>query len=71
MEVKIADCPLGAKCAGRAFSFAIHPLIKRRLVRGADELGLTKDYEGEIAAFESRYRQERPWLPWHGAEDAR
>lgn len=56
---------------GLAFPFAIHPLIKRRLVRGADEIGLTKDYEGEIAAFESRYRQERPWLPWHGAEGAR
>lgn len=49
---------------GLAFSFAIHPLIKRRLVRGTDEIGLTKDFEDKIAAFEGRYRGARPWLAW-------
>jgi 3-isopropylmalate/(R)-2-methylmalate dehydratase small subunit len=50
--------------AGIALSFAIHPLIKRRLVRGADEIALTMDYQERISAFESDYRRARPWLTW-------
>jgi 3-isopropylmalate/(R)-2-methylmalate dehydratase small subunit len=47
---------------GTSAEFAVHPLIKRRLVGGLDEITLTKQYEPAIAGFEKRYLGEYPWI---------
>jgi 3-isopropylmalate/(R)-2-methylmalate dehydratase small subunit len=46
---------------GATLAFSIHPLIKRRLVGGLDEITLTEEYTASIAAFEGRYRDIVPW----------
>lgn len=43
------------------FSFEIDPFRKHCLLNGLDEIGLTTQMEGDIAAYETRLKQERPW----------
>ena len=43
------------------FAFEIDPFRKHCLVNGLDEIGLTTQMEGEIAAYEARLKNERPW----------
>jgi 3-isopropylmalate/(R)-2-methylmalate dehydratase small subunit len=47
---------------GRAHGFDIHPLRKRCLLEGLDDISLTQRYGGDFAAFETRHRGEMPWL---------
>ncbi|MBI4727885.1 MAG: 3-isopropylmalate dehydratase small subunit [Acidobacteria bacterium] len=42
---------------GRSVTFAIDPEIKRRLLGGLDEIGITLSHEAEIASYE----RERAW----------
>jgi 3-isopropylmalate/(R)-2-methylmalate dehydratase small subunit len=48
---------------GAVHRFDVDPFWKEALLRGLDEIGLTLGLEDRIAAFEERYRAERPWLP--------
>jgi 3-isopropylmalate/(R)-2-methylmalate dehydratase small subunit len=43
------------------FAFEIDPFRKHCLLEGLDEIGLTTQMERDIAAYEARLRQERPW----------
>lgn len=43
------------------YAFEIDPFDKHRLLNGLDEIGLTLEFEDEIAAFAERYRAERRW----------
>lgn len=43
------------------FSFEIDPFRKHCLMNGLDEIGLTTQMDAEIAAYEARLKQERPW----------
>lgn len=43
------------------FAFKIDPFRKHCLLNGLDEIGLTTQMERDIAAYEARLRQERPW----------
>lgn len=43
------------------FAFEIDPFRKHCLSNGLDEIGLTTQMDGEIAAFEARLKRERPW----------
>ena len=43
------------------FAFEIDPFRKACLLGGLDEIGLTTQMEGEIAAYEARLQRERPW----------
>ena len=47
---------------GRGYRFDIHPVRKKCLLEGLDDIARTKQYDGKTAAFESAYRAERPWL---------
>ena len=47
---------------GEEIAFEVEPLRRRMLAEGLDEIGLTLEHEGEIAAFQSRDRGIRPWL---------
>ncbi len=44
------------------FSFTVDAFRKRCLLEGLDDIGLTEQHEGEIAAFEARRKSENPWL---------
>ncbi|MFC3711435.1 3-isopropylmalate dehydratase small subunit [Sphingoaurantiacus capsulatus] len=43
------------------FAFEIDPFRKHCLLNGLDEIGLTTQMEDDIAAYEARLKQERPW----------
>ena len=48
--------------AGHAHRFEIHPVRKKCLLEGLDDIARTEQYDAQIEAFEARYRNERPWL---------
>lgn len=47
---------------GGTFGFEITEHRKHCLLNGLDEIGLTLEHSDAIRAFETRMRQERPWL---------
>lgn len=48
--------------SGTAFGFEIDAFRKHRLLNGLDDIGLTLQYVDEIRTYETRRRQEAPWL---------
>ena len=48
--------------AGLEHRFEIHPVRRKCLLEGLDDVARTQQYRARIEAFESRYRAERPWL---------
>jgi 3-isopropylmalate/(R)-2-methylmalate dehydratase small subunit len=47
---------------GETIPFAVEALRRRMLLEGADEVTLTLGREAEIAAFQARDRERRPWI---------
>ncbi len=47
---------------GRTHRFDVHPVRKKCLLEGLDDISRTQQYENEMQAFETAYRAERPWL---------
>jgi len=47
---------------GRVYHFDIHPVRKKCLLGGLDDIARTHQYAEKIAAFEEAYHEERPWL---------
>jgi 3-isopropylmalate/(R)-2-methylmalate dehydratase small subunit len=47
---------------GRQHAFSIHPLRRRCLLNGLDDISLTSEYMDVIAPFEASYRREFSWL---------
>jgi 3-isopropylmalate/(R)-2-methylmalate dehydratase small subunit len=47
---------------GRTHGFDIHPMRKRCLLEGLDDISLTQRYRAEFDAFEARYKPDVPWL---------
>jgi 3-isopropylmalate/(R)-2-methylmalate dehydratase small subunit len=48
--------------AGQFHRFDIHPVRKKCLLEGLDDVARTHQYRAQIDAFEADYRNERPWL---------
>ena len=48
------DAPVG---------FDVDPLRKACLLRGLDDIALTREHEGDIVEFERRQQAQQPWLP--------
>lgn len=48
--------------SGKEFRFEIEPARREALLHGLDEIGMTMRREAEIAAFQSRDRNRRPWI---------
>jgi 3-isopropylmalate/(R)-2-methylmalate dehydratase small subunit len=46
---------------GRAHAFAFHPVRRRCLVEGLDDIGLTAGFLDVIRPFEEAYRRRYPW----------
>ncbi|MBP1807231.1 3-isopropylmalate dehydratase small subunit [Rubellimicrobium aerolatum] len=47
---------------GQAIRFEIDPFRKHCLLNGLDDIGLTMEKAGSIAAFETQALQSRPWV---------
>ena len=47
---------------GETVHFEIDPFRKHCLLNGLDDIGLTEQKGAEIAAYEQKARQPRPWL---------
>jgi 3-isopropylmalate/(R)-2-methylmalate dehydratase small subunit len=47
---------------GKVYRFSIHPVRKKCLLEGLDDIARTAQYNDRFEAFEAAYRQERPWL---------
>lgn len=45
-----------------SFEFEVDIFRKHCLLHGLDEIGLTLQHADKIKAFESKRRQEQPWL---------
>ncbi len=48
--------------SGNVHHFDIHPVRKKCLLEGLDDVARTEQYKNAVEAFESAYRAERPWL---------
>ena len=48
--------------AGTVYRFDIHPVRRKCLLEGLDDVDRTRQYQGAIEAFEAAYKQERSWL---------
>ena len=48
--------------AGRVHRFEIHPVRKKCLLEGLDDVARTQEYRSRIEEFEAEYRAERSWL---------
>jgi 3-isopropylmalate/(R)-2-methylmalate dehydratase small subunit len=48
--------------AGKVYRFDIHPVRKKCLLEGLDDVSRTQQYLERFEIFEEAYRRERPWL---------
>ena len=48
--------------AGVTYRFEIHPIRRKCLLEGLDDIARTHEYGERLAMFEDEYRAERPWL---------
>lgn len=48
--------------AGRVYRFDIHPVRRKCLLEGLDDVSRTRQYAERFEIFEEAYRRERPWL---------
>lgn len=48
--------------AGGVHRFEIHPVRKKCLLAGIDDIARTHEYSERFAIFEDIYREDRPWL---------
>jgi 3-isopropylmalate/(R)-2-methylmalate dehydratase small subunit len=48
--------------AGRSYRFEIHPVRKKCLIEGLDEIARTEQYHAQIENFENAYRKRLYWL---------
>ncbi len=51
-----------ARPDGSTLAFEIEPERKRRLLEGLDPIGISLSKEADIAAYEARMGEDRPWL---------
>lgn len=66
LAIDLEACCIGTGDAEIAFS--IDPVWRMKLLNGWDDLDLTASYASEIAAFQVRDAEARPWArPWTGA----
>jgi 3-isopropylmalate/(R)-2-methylmalate dehydratase small subunit len=47
---------------GGIHRFEIHPVRKKCLLEGLDDIARTHQYAERFAMFEERYREQHPWL---------
>ncbi len=60
-SVDLEACEIRAP-SGRIVAFEVEPRRRQALLAGLDEVAATLQREDEIAAFQARDRERRPWL---------
>lgn len=60
MTVDLADRTV-TDPAGRVHRFDIHPVRRKCLLEGLDDIARTQQYGSRLQAFEAAYRSEQPW----------
>ena len=58
-EVDLEACQV--RVAGQAFAFSVDPVWRLRLLKGWDEIDMTRRFAGEIAAWVDTDKTRRPW----------
>lgn len=48
--------------SGNRFAFEVDPAGRESLLRGLDDIAMTLDHENDIAEYQARHRELRPWL---------
>ena len=48
--------------SGQVHRFEIHPVRRKCLLEGLDDIARTREYAERLAMFEDEYSMERPWL---------
>jgi 3-isopropylmalate/(R)-2-methylmalate dehydratase small subunit len=61
ISVDLAEMTVTAP-SGKRHSFAVEPARREALLEGLDEIAMTLKRAPEIAAFQARDRQQRPWV---------
>lgn len=61
-EAKPFTVDLAQQSINRTIGFEIAPRLKKMLLEGIDEIGLTLALEPKIAAFQAADRARRPWI---------
>ena len=61
ISVDLAEMVVTAP-SGKRYSFAVEPARREALLEGLDEIGMTLRRAPEIAAFQAKDQQQRPWV---------
>ena len=61
ITVDLAEMTVTAP-SGKRHSFAVEPARREALLEGLDEIAMTLKRAPEIAAFQARDREQRPWI---------
>jgi 3-isopropylmalate/(R)-2-methylmalate dehydratase small subunit len=61
VTVDLTECTITAP-NGEQHTFSVDPMRSESLLNGLDEIGLSLLREKEIAGFQARDRQQRPWV---------
>ena len=62
LEVDLETQTVSGPEEGESHRFDVHPTIRRCLLEGLDDVGLTMRYADAIAAFEESHRRRMPWV---------
>ena len=62
LETQTVTGPIGINDGGGGDHFEIDPFRKKLLLSGMDDITFTMTQQDRIAAFETRYQADQPWL---------
>ncbi len=62
LETQTVTGPIGVNDGGGSDHFEIDPFRKKLLLSGMDDITFTMTQQDRIAAFETRYQADQPWL---------
>jgi 3-isopropylmalate/(R)-2-methylmalate dehydratase small subunit len=60
LSVDLEQCKLTVT-GGRERAFSVHATVRRNLLGGLDDVGVTQQFASEIEAFEARHKHALPW----------
>ena len=69
VKIDLERCVVTAP-SGKESSFTLDAMLREAMLKGADQIDLTRARESQIAAFQDRDRQRFPWLYAAGAPSA-
>ena len=61
VSVDLERCEVSVE-NGATHSFEVHPTVRRNLLQGLDDVGVTQQLTGAIEAFEVDHKRALPWV---------